>query len=98
MIAVARKSDSLSLAKERLTQVVVEVFADRPSIDLSLALGAGHRALERGTPFFEAVEIAEGVLAVWRASVERVHDYATTQRNRERLTEYQIKRFVTKGE
>ena len=79
-------------AKERLTEVVENIFANSPNIDRMLAIGAGHRALERGEAFFDAVEIAEGVLNLWREVVHNTREALIARRNVERLTEYRIKR------
>lgn len=94
----AKRRLNTEQAKQHLTDTVVDIFADRPRIDLLLAIGAGHRALERGEPFFDAVAISEGVLMVWTEAVERMHDALIARRNRERLAEWRNKHFATKGE
>ena len=82
----------LTHAKQHLTDTVCAIFADRPRIDLVLAISTGHRALERGTPFFEAVEAAEGVIRGWEEIVAMTRTLLIVRRNRERLTAYRIKR------
>ena len=82
----------LTHAKQHLTDTVCAIFADRPRIDLVLAISTGHRALERGTPFFEAVEAAEGVIRGWEEIVALTRELLVVRRNRERLTAYRIKR------
>ena len=95
MIIQFRKSTAnLGIDKKRLANTIIELFADHPHIDKMLAIGAGHRALERGTPFSDAVEIAEGVLNVWKETIDRVHAHVIAMRNRERLTAYRIKRHA----
>jgi hypothetical protein len=81
-------------APQYLTSVVTELFADRPQFDMVLAIGAGHRALERGTPFFEAVEIAEGVMNLWEDMECRVRMYLIERRNYARLTAYRNKKHA----
>lgn len=87
---------SLAQAQQHLTDVVCEIFAERPYIDRVLAIGAGHRALERGTPFFEAVDIAEGVLNVWEAAVDGIVQADIARRNRERLRAWRNKYSIYK--
>lgn len=79
-------------AKDRLTEVVENIFANSPNVDRMLAIGAGHRALERGEDFFESVAIAEGVLSIWLEVVHNTREALITRRNVERLTAYHIKR------
>lgn len=83
---------NLNRAKQRLTDVVAEIFCDRPRIDLCLAIGSGHRALERGTPFFSAIEVAEGVMKVWENMIDTINASLIEQRNHERLKAYRTKR------
>ena len=72
---------SLEHAKQHLTDVVTNIFFDSQWPEKIMAINAGHYELERGTPFFEAVEIAEGVIRAWEEVV----------RNCERLTAYRQK-------
>jgi hypothetical protein len=83
---------SLDHARQHLTDIITELFAYRPQFDMVLAIGAGHRALERGTPFFEAVEIAEGVMNLWEDMECRVRLYLIERRNHTRLTAYRNKK------
>jgi hypothetical protein len=95
MILPFRKpTANLGADKKHLANTVMELFAGRPHIDKMLAISAGHRALERGTPFFDAVEIAEGVLNVWDEIEHLTRRHLMVRRNRERLTEYRIRRSV----
>jgi len=80
----------LEQAKQHLTDTVCEIFADRPRIDLVLAISTGHRELERGTPFFEAVEVAENVIRRWGGIVDDMtRALLIVRRNRMRLKAYQ---------
>ena len=92
------KGTSLAVAKKILTRTVNDLFADRPAFDLTLAVGAGHRALERGEPFMDAVSVSEGVIKLWEdiAELEREHlwerrDRETVLLNRKRLAAYRKK-------
>ena len=85
------KGTSLAVEKRILTRTVVDLFADKPECDLVLAIGAGHRALERHEPFMDAVAVAEGVLNLWQDVIERSRQELIDRRNRERLVEYRIK-------
>jgi hypothetical protein len=90
-----RKAAHIERDQEILTRTMMEIFADTAVVDLALALGAGHRALERGTPFFEALEYAEGVIKI--CNDPRPDSVALmAERNRERLTEYRIKKLEMK--
>lgn len=94
IVPFKKPTANLGTDKKHLANTVIELFAERPHIDKMLAIGAGYRALERGTPFFEAVEIAEGVLNVWDETVDRIHAHVIAARNHERLTTYRIKKHA----
>ena len=81
MILPIPKGTSLAVAKKILTRTVNDLFADSQWPEKIMAINAGHYELERGTPFFEAVEIAEGVIRAWEEVV----------RNCDRLTAYRQK-------
>ena len=85
------KGTSLAVAKKILTRTVNDLFADCPPFDLTLAVGAGHRALERSEPFMDAVAVAEGVLNLWQDMVDRSRGEVIERRNRERLIAYRSK-------
>lgn len=78
-------------AQYHLTKVVEELFPDRPTIVLELAIRAGHQALDRGEPFFDALVKAEAVINEWWGA-----DDLLFRRNVERVTEYRIKRMWVK--
>lgn len=81
--------------QDALAQAIMEVYAHCPVQDLLLAIGAGMRAIERGENFQDAMDAVEGVMNICRDWEQIDTFYRRTimaQRNRERLTNYRIKR------
>lgn len=81
--------------QDALAQAIMEVYAHCPVQDLSLAIGAGMRAIERGENFQDAMEVVENVMRICE-DFEKIDSFyrkiMMDQRNRERLTNYRIKR------
>lgn len=93
----AKRALHIERQQDLLAQTVMELFPDRPVTDIELAIGAGSKAIERGTPFFDAMEIAEGIIEMCRVG-EPERTEMMEWRNRERLTHYRIKRSAINGE
>lgn len=95
----AKRQAIIERKQDALAQTVMEVFAHRPIHDLSLAIGAGVRAIERGLNFMDAMDIVEGVLKICDEQLDnddRVD--LMNQRNLDRLAFYTFKHAVIYGE
>lgn len=87
---VGKFAPRIELLQSALERAATEVWPNRPTSDLEIAVCAGKHAIERGTNLLDAMDIVHGVLCL--CGIEDGHrDDLTRQRNIERLTQYRVK-------